>query len=70
MRAAVMALSKVLAREGGLYNVIASALMTGLIVSDQVAALHRCGRANPCEAKDDRSDQGSAAKPNQSDPID
>ncbi len=41
MRAAGMALTKVLAGEGAPYNVLVNALMTGLIVSDQWARRHR-----------------------------
>jgi 3-oxoacyl-[acyl-carrier protein] reductase len=41
MRSARMALTKVLAGEGAPYNVLANALMTGLIVSDQWARRHR-----------------------------
>jgi 3-oxoacyl-[acyl-carrier protein] reductase len=41
MRAAGMALMKVLASEGAGYNVLVNALMTGMIVSDQWARRHR-----------------------------
>jgi 3-oxoacyl-[acyl-carrier protein] reductase len=41
MRAAGMALMKVLAGEGAPYNVLVNALMTGFIVSDQWARRHR-----------------------------
>lgn len=41
MRAAGVALMKVLAGEGAAYNVLVNALMTGLIVSDQWARRHR-----------------------------
>jgi 3-oxoacyl-[acyl-carrier protein] reductase len=41
MRAAGLALTKILAGEGAPYNVLVNALMTGLIVSDQWARRHR-----------------------------
>jgi 3-oxoacyl-[acyl-carrier protein] reductase len=41
MRAAGMALMKVLAGEGAAYNVLVNALMTGMIVSEQWARRHR-----------------------------
>jgi len=41
MRAAGMALTKVLAGEGAPYDVLVNSLMTGLIVSDQWARRHR-----------------------------
>jgi 3-oxoacyl-[acyl-carrier protein] reductase len=41
MRAAGMAVTKVLAGEGAPYNVLVNALMTGLIVSDQWARRHQ-----------------------------
>jgi 3-oxoacyl-[acyl-carrier protein] reductase len=41
MRAAGMALTKVLAGEGAPYNVLVNCLMTGLIVSDQWVRRHR-----------------------------
>jgi 3-oxoacyl-[acyl-carrier protein] reductase len=41
MRSAGMALTKILAGEGAPYNVLANALMTGLIVSDQWSRRHQ-----------------------------
>ena len=43
MRAAGLALTKVLAGEGAPYNVLVNALMTGLIVSDQWLRRYRSG---------------------------
>ncbi len=40
MRAAGMALTKILAGEGAPYNVLVNALMTGLIISDQWVRRH------------------------------
>jgi 3-oxoacyl-[acyl-carrier protein] reductase len=50
MRSAGMALTKILAGEGAPYNVLANALMTGLIVSDQWPRRHHSlGAQQPFE---------------------
>jgi NAD(P)-dependent dehydrogenase (short-subunit alcohol dehydrogenase family) len=50
MRSAGMALTKILAGEGAPYNVLANALMTGLIVSDQWSRRHQSlGAKQPFE---------------------
>jgi len=50
-RAAQLALTKVLAHEGGPHNVLVNALLVGLIKSDQIVRLHRdTGSTLPLEA--------------------